>query len=44
MAAYRKRHRCFPLKIPRGPRTERVGAYEELRLDVIPPPCEGAPR
>jgi len=43
MVAYRKRHHRFPLKIPRGPRTELVGAYEELRLDVIPPPREGAP-
>ena len=44
MATYQKRCRCFPLKIPRGPRAELVSKYEELRLDVTPPPCEGAPR
>jgi hypothetical protein len=38
MTAYRKRSRRFPLRIPRGPRTGLVGAYEELRLDVTPPP------
>jgi hypothetical protein len=44
MATYRKRCHCFPLEIPRGPRAELVSKYEELRLDVIPPPREGAPR
>ncbi len=43
MAKYRKRYRCFPLKIPRGPRTELVSKYKELCLDVIPPPRVGAP-
>ena len=38
IVAYRKRYRCFPLRIPWGPRTRLVGAYEELRLDVAPPP------
>jgi hypothetical protein len=38
MATYQKRCRCFPLKIPRGPRAELVSKYEELCLDVIPPP------
>jgi hypothetical protein len=44
MATYQKRCHRFPLKIPRGPRAELVSKYEELRLDVIPPPREGAPR
>ncbi len=44
MATYQKRCRCFPLKIPRGPCAELVSKYKELRLDVIPPPHEGAPR
>jgi hypothetical protein len=44
MKKYRKANQHFPLEIPWGPRTELVGKYEELRLDVIPPPREGAPR
>jgi hypothetical protein len=43
MAKYRKRYRCFPLKIPRGPRAELVSKYEELHLDVIPPPMRERP-
>jgi hypothetical protein len=43
MATYRKRCRCFPLKIPQGPRAELVSKYEELRLDVIPPPVRERP-
>ncbi len=43
MATYQKRCRCFPLKIPRGPRAELVSKYEELRLDVIPPPVRERP-
>ncbi len=43
MTAYRKRPRRFPLRIPRGPRTGLVGAYEELRLDVTPPPVRERP-
>ena len=38
MKRYRKMYRRFPLKIPRGPRTELVSKYEVLRQDVIPPP------
>ena len=44
MVTYQKRCHYFPLKIPRGLRAELVSKYEELRLDVIPPPREGAPR
>jgi hypothetical protein len=36
MKKYRQRYQRFLLRIPRGPHTELVGAYEELRLDVIP--------
>jgi hypothetical protein len=42
MKKYRQWYQRFPLRIPRGPYTELVGAYEELRLDVIPPPTENA--
>jgi hypothetical protein len=38
MKKYWRRYWHLPLRIPRGPRTELEGAYEELRLDVIPPP------
>ena len=38
MKKYRRRYRCFPLRVPSEPHTELVGAYEELRRDVIPPP------
>ena len=38
MKKYRQRYQRFPLRIHRGPHTELVGAYEELRLDIIPPP------
>ncbi len=44
MATYRKRRHRFPLKIPWGPRVDLVSKYEELRLDVIPPPREEGPR
>jgi hypothetical protein len=44
MTKYCKQNCCFPLQIPRGPRTELVAKYKELCLDVIPPPHEGAPR
>ncbi len=43
MVKYQKRYHRFPLKIPWGPRTELVSKYEELRLDITPPPREGAP-
>ncbi len=33
----------MPLKIPRGPRTELVSKYEELRLNVTPPPVRERP-
>jgi hypothetical protein len=36
MTKYQKRNCHFPLQIPRGPRTEIVAKYKELRLDVIP--------
>ncbi len=39
----KKQYRCFPLKIPRGSCTEIVNKYEELRLDVIPPPMRERP-
>ncbi len=44
MATYQKWCPHFPLKIPQGPRAELMSKYKELRLDVIPPPREGAPR
>ena len=37
MKKYQKAHQRFPLWIPRGPRTELVGKYKELCLDVTPP-------
>jgi hypothetical protein len=37
MEKYQKRYHCFPLEIPRGPRTELVSKYKELPLDVTPP-------
>ncbi len=43
MAKYRKQYRQFPLTIPRGPCAELVSMYEELRLDVIPPPVRERP-
>jgi hypothetical protein len=43
MKKYRQRYQRFPLRIHRGPHTELVGAYEELRLDVIPPPHRECP-
>jgi hypothetical protein len=43
MKKYRQRYQRFPLRIPRGPHTELVGAYEELRLDIIPPPHRERP-
>jgi hypothetical protein len=42
MAKYQKWCRRFPLKIPWGPHAELVSKYEELRLDVIPPPLRGS--
>jgi hypothetical protein len=38
MKKYRRRYRRFPVHVPSEPHTELVGAYEELCLDVIPPP------
>ena len=38
MATYQKRYRQIPLTIPQGPRAELESKYEELRLDVTPPP------
>jgi hypothetical protein len=43
MATYQKRCHRFPLKIPRGPGAELMSKYEELRLDVIPPPVRECP-
>jgi hypothetical protein len=43
MAKYQKRYRRFPLEIPRGPRTELVSKYKELRLGVTPPPMRERP-
>ncbi len=43
MATYQKRCHCSPLKIPWGPRTELMSKYEELHLDVIPPPVRERP-
>jgi hypothetical protein len=38
MAKYQQVNCHFPLAIPRGPRTELVSKYEELCLDITPPP------
>ncbi len=38
MTKYRRRYCRFPLRVPSEPHTKLVGAYEELRCDVIPPP------
>ena len=38
MKKYQKAHQCFPFRIPQGPPTVLVGKYEEIRIDVIPPP------
>ena len=43
MKRYQKAHQRFPLQIPQGPRTELVGKYKELRLDVIHPPARERP-
>ena len=43
MAKYQKRYHQFPLTIPLGPRAELVSKYEELHLDVIPPPVRERP-
>ncbi len=43
MARYWKQYRQFPFKIPRGPRTELVGKYKELRLHVTPLPMRKRP-
>jgi hypothetical protein len=33
----------FPLAIPRGPHTELVSKYKELRPDITPPPVRERP-
>ncbi len=43
MKKYRRRYRCFLLRVPSEPHTKLVGAYEELRCDVIPPPKRERP-
>ena len=43
MKKYQKAHQRFPLRIPWEPRTVLVDKYEELRLDVIPPPLRECP-
>jgi hypothetical protein len=42
MKKYWRQYQRFPLCIPQGPRTELEGAYEELRLDIIPPSLRGS--
>jgi hypothetical protein len=44
MAAYRKRLRKFPLKLPSGPQDKLCTLFEGLRLDVVAPPKRAQPR
>jgi hypothetical protein len=39
MTKYWRQYWCFLLRIPQGPCTELESMYEELHLDVIPPPA-----
>ena len=41
MKAYQRRRHHFPTKLPRGPQGELETLFEELRLDVAPPPGQG---
>ncbi len=43
MTKYQKRNCRFPLQTPRGPHTELVAKYKELRLNLIPPPVRERP-
>jgi hypothetical protein len=44
LKAYQRRFSKFPIRLPRGPQGELETLFEELCLDVAPPPREKDPK